>query len=148
MPLEDMCLSLPTDYVHCHNWASFTFLYALTYITLLWPISTHFKGQFWLPCMLPTPDTSFSWPISTHFRGVHILPPLVPPSTLPMRLLAASDTETPYIGRLQVQHDGDWGNVCNDFFGAEEADVACMGLNYTNGAICYATSTFYPSTGI
>lgn len=71
----------------------------------------------------------------------------VPPSTLPMRLLTTVGDNTPYIGRLQVYHDESWGNVCNDFFGSEEADLACVGLNYTEGAICYATSPFQSSTG-
>ena len=73
------------------------------------------------------------------------IPPLppAPPSTLPIRLNAA-DTNTPYIGRLQVFHNGEWGSVCNDIFGMEEANLACNGLNYTEGAVCYATSTLFP----
>lgn len=64
-----------------------------------------------------------------------------------MRLLKFDSVSTPHIGRLQVEHNGQWGSVCNDYFGIEEADVACMGLNYTAGAICYAINTFPVSTG-
>ncbi|CAI8040608.1 Soluble scavenger receptor cysteine-rich domain-containing protein SSC5D [Geodia barretti] len=71
---------------------------------------------------------------------------MIPPSTLPMRLLSQNQVTEPYIGRLQVYHDGQWGNVCDDLFGADDADVACLSLNYTDGAICYANSPFPPSS--
>ena len=55
---------------------------------------------------------------------------------------------TPYIGRFEVYHDGQWGTVCDDFFGQVDANVACYGLNYTDGALCYATSGFSRGTGV
>jgi deleted-in-malignant-brain-tumors protein 1 len=70
----------------------------------------------------------------------------VPPSTLPIRLLPVSP-DTPHIGRLEVFHDGDWGTVCDDYFGYDDANLACKELNYTAGAICYANSVFPPSRG-
>ena len=65
-----------------------------------------------------------------------------------MRLLSQNPLTEPYIGRLQVYHDGQWGNVCDDLFGAGDADVACLSLNYTDGAICYANRPFPPSSGL
>ena len=65
-----------------------------------------------------------------------------------MRLLSQNQVTQPYIGRLQVYHDGQWGNVCDDYFRAVDADVACLSLNYTDGAICYANSPFPPSSGL
>lgn len=61
-----------------------------------------------------------------------------------MRLLSQKNN---YIGRLQVMHNGVWGNVCNDLFEMEEANVACWSLNYTSGAVCYALHPFPLSTG-
>ena len=69
----------------------------------------------------------------------------VRPSTLPMRLLSLDKS---YIGRLQVMYNGAWGNVCDDLFSQEDADVACWSLNFTNGAICYANRPFPSTSGI
>ena len=41
------------------------------------------------------------------------------------------DGETPNEGRLVVLINGTYGAVCDDFFGFEEAQVACRQLNYT-----------------
>jgi deleted-in-malignant-brain-tumors protein 1 len=40
------------------------------------------------------------------------------------------DGETSNIGKLQVYYNGQWGDVCDDFFGNIDADVACRGLGY------------------
>ena len=42
--------------------------------------------------------------------------------------------DVPSEGRLLVLINGTYGSVCDDFFGFEEAQVACRQLNYT-GAI-------------
>ena len=42
--------------------------------------------------------------------------------------------DVPSEGRLLVLVNGTYGSVCDDFFGFEEAQVACRQLNYT-GAI-------------
>ena len=34
-------------------------------------------------------------------------------------------------GRLEIHHDGEWGAVCDDFFGQEEATVACKQMGFT-----------------
>ena len=65
-----------------------------------------------------------------------------------MRLVSPNPITEPYIGRLQVQHDGVWGNVCDDLFGVDDANVACWSLNYTDGAICYADRPFPSSSGV
>lgn len=87
-------------------------------------------------------------------NGVHVhlskyFRPLspAPPSTLPMRIVPANPS-TPFIGRFEVYHNGQWGTVCDDLFGQVDANVACYGLNYTDGAICYATSGFSRGIGM
>ena len=42
--------------------------------------------------------------------------------------------DVPSEGRLLVLINGTYGSVCDDFFGFEEAQVACRQLNYT-GAV-------------
>ena len=41
-------------------------------------------------------------------------------------------------GRLEVYYRGQWGTVCNDFFGQTEANVACQQLGYYS-ALNYGT---------
>ena len=43
------------------------------------------------------------------------------------------DGPTASHGRLEVFHDGQWGGVCDDFFGKTNATVACRQLGYTDG---------------
>ena len=49
-------------------------------------------------------------------------------------------------GRLEVFHEGEWGGVCDDFFGAQEATVACRQLGYTEGEAKRREKRPLPST--
>ena len=42
-------------------------------------------------------------------------------------------------GRLELYHGGQWGTVCDDYWGDEEADVACRALGYEDGSVDNAT---------
>ena len=64
-----------------------------------------------------------------------------------MRLITL-DQDVDFVGRLQVMHNGEWGNVCGDSFDDEEADVACWSLNYTRGAVSHTTRPFLETPGL
>ncbi|ELT87719.1 hypothetical protein CAPTEDRAFT_142319, partial [Capitella teleta] len=36
-------------------------------------------------------------------------------------------------GRVEIAHAGQWGTICDDEFGVEEADVICRSLGYVSG---------------
>lgn len=36
-------------------------------------------------------------------------------------------------GRVEIQHEDNWGTVCDDGFGQQEADVICRSLGYATG---------------
>ena len=42
-------------------------------------------------------------------------------------------------GRLEMLLDGQWGTVCDDYWGKADADVACRALGYEEGSVAEAT---------
>ena len=42
-------------------------------------------------------------------------------------------------GRLEVQVNGVWGTVCDDFWGLDEADIVCRQLGYSGALVADGT---------
>ena len=54
-------------------------------------------------------------------------------SVSPMRLRSFTGrTANLSAGRLEIFINGEWGTVCDDFFSASDADVACKQLGFTS----------------
>ena len=47
-----------------------------------------------------------------------------------VRLVASSGSTEVRVGRLEVYYNGQWGTVCNDNFGINNARVACRQLGF------------------
>ena len=57
-------------------------------------------------------------------------PALADPEDGELRLLQLPDDSTLGKGRLEIHHDGQWGGVCDDYWGRADAKVACRQLGY------------------
>ncbi|XP_066267217.1 neurotrypsin-like [Branchiostoma lanceolatum] len=69
-------------------------------------------------------------------------------SIVQVRLAGANATS--FQGRVEVFYDGQWGSICDDSWGLEEANVVCRELGFPQAkeAIQSAAATFGEGTGI
>ena len=64
-----------------------------------------------------------------------------------IRLVNVNDS-TNMTGRLEVYYDGQWGTVCDDFFGTYAAAVVCRQLGFSpDGALVVVRAGYGQGTG-
>jgi deleted-in-malignant-brain-tumors protein 1 len=63
-----------------------------------------------------------------------------------VRLVDGGDV--PNQGRVEVYHAGEWGSICDDFFGFEEAVVICHELGFPGAEDSHGGQTFPEGDGV
>lgn len=52
-----------------------------------------------------------------------------------LRLVQGTSTDSSYMsGRVEIFIGGQWGTICDDFWGQTESDVACQQLGYSRAS--------------
>lgn len=62
---------------------------------------------------------------------VHCVLPAVPCTSGQVRLVGGSVANE---GRVEFCQNGNWGTVCDDFWGVQDAQVVCRQLNYSSAS--------------
>lgn len=50
-------------------------------------------------------------------------------------IVRLSKGPNPWTGRVEINIDGEWGTICDDLWGLDEASTVCRMLGYREGAI-------------
>ena len=70
-----------------------------------------------------------------HYLWINIPHHFIAPSSGQLRLVQGNYTTSNLTsGRLEIYLNGQWGTVCDDLWGQDEANVACQQLGYTSAA--------------
>ncbi|KAJ8321216.1 hypothetical protein KUTeg_001228 [Tegillarca granosa] len=104
-------------------------------------------GRIWmdeLQCdaKVTEPDTQSPTPSSTTTSTTTATP--TPPTPTEVRLRGGS---SPNEGRVEVYHEGEWGTICDDYWGTEDANVICRMLGYRDGGDALIESAFGQGSG-
>nr|XP_054763722.1 deleted in malignant brain tumors 1 protein-like [Lytechinus pictus] len=76
--------------------------------------------------------------------GIRCSVPVTAPPQVNVRLV---DGDSPLNGRVEVLWDGEWGTVCDDDWGIQDAQVVCRELGYTDAAQAARGSVYPQGTG-
>ena len=53
-----------------------------------------------------------------------------------LRVIPLAETDAEYEGRLEIYHEGEWGGICDDYWGIQNARVACRELGFGSVSRC------------
>lgn len=62
-------------------------------------------------------------------------------------MIRLADGPGPWEGRVEVYHDNEWGTVCDDEFGNNEAKIVCRMLGFKGGKAFQGSEKYPPGSG-
>ena len=70
----------------------------------------------------------------SHFKSISffITAPILNPANCTDGQLRLGGTSTPRQGRVEMCYEGQWGTVCDDLWGTNDAKVACRQLGHSS----------------
>ena len=107
-------------------------------------VSNHFIYDIIIITLSIVPLIMDKTPYYTRYHGNFFQ--TVKQSNIPIRLVSTYPGLN-FLGRVEVFHNNQWGTICDDLFGYNEANVVCQMLNFTRGSLCYSSYTFGRGTG-
>lgn len=69
------------------------------------------------------------------------------PGSEGLRFRLAGFPRKPYEGRVEIQHAGEWGTICDDDFTLQAAHVLCRELGFTEATGWTHSAKYGPGTG-